>query len=399
MSGGLTLTYDPNTNGGFEALDRVGRVIDQKWQTDANTPTVKDRFRYGYDRNSNRTYRQNNVGTAKDELYTYDGLNRLTKSQRGTLSTNPPSISSSNREEDFTLDQVGNWRTYLAKNLDANGNLNTQWDQDRSVDKANEITGMTQRTGTWAQPPGRESMLPFPVANLRHVLSVSADILLVLDELVLDLLLEVRALGAQPRQAVNHVLHQMEAVQVIEPCRAGEHARGIIRGQLPVVREEFFQLVGGVVADAGDHVAETGEGVQAVAFGRGNQASARRRCACLSRRVAFPRSCLVFGATLKRNEVKLGGAALGRRLQPGRRRVPTLLNLVPLRPWESPMVRGHRLSLSGRRSPPAKCQPLRRGGNDHESNDPKGNDHEGKDPQETTAIKATTAKAGCRAKP
>ena len=31
VTGGVTLTYDPNSNGGFEGLDRLGRVIDQKW--------------------------------------------------------------------------------------------------------------------------------------------------------------------------------------------------------------------------------------------------------------------------------------------------------------------------------------------------------------------------------
>jgi len=40
-------------------------------------------------------------------------------------------------------------------------------------------------------------------------------VMLVLDELVLHLLLQVGTLGTQMRQAINHVLHQMKAIQVI----------------------------------------------------------------------------------------------------------------------------------------------------------------------------------------
>jgi len=35
---------------------------------------------------------------------------------------------------------------------DAGGTLQTQWDHDRAVNKANEITGLTQRTGNWVAP-------------------------------------------------------------------------------------------------------------------------------------------------------------------------------------------------------------------------------------------------------
>ena len=41
------------------------------------------------------------------------------------------------------------------------------------------------------------------------------DVLLVLDELVLHHLLQVGPLGAQLRQAIDHVLHQVEPVQVV----------------------------------------------------------------------------------------------------------------------------------------------------------------------------------------
>ena len=51
----------------------------------SGTPTAFDEYTPGYDLDSNRTWKQNTVGTAKDEYYTYDNLNRLTDMQRGTL--------------------------------------------------------------------------------------------------------------------------------------------------------------------------------------------------------------------------------------------------------------------------------------------------------------------------
>ncbi len=46
---------------------------------------------------------------------------------------------------------------------------------------------------------------PLPVANLRHVLAVLVDVLLVLDQLVFQLLFQVDALVAGLRQAVDGV--------------------------------------------------------------------------------------------------------------------------------------------------------------------------------------------------
>jgi hypothetical protein len=83
---------------------RFGRVVDQRWQND--TPAVLDQFKYGYDRASNRTWRETapNGGnpTGFDEYYTYDGLHRLTRGQRGTLSGTPyDSISSPVKTQDL----------------------------------------------------------------------------------------------------------------------------------------------------------------------------------------------------------------------------------------------------------------------------------------------------------
>ena len=41
------------------------------------------------------------------------------------------------------------------------------------------------------------------------------NVMLVLDELVLHLLFQVGPLSAQSRHAINHILHQVESVQVV----------------------------------------------------------------------------------------------------------------------------------------------------------------------------------------
>src|ERR1700722_5432607 len=56
---------------------------------------------------------------------------------------------------------------------------------------------------------------PLPMANFGHVFTVLIDVHLVLDELVLDHLLQVRAFRAYLRQSIEHVLHQMKSIEVI----------------------------------------------------------------------------------------------------------------------------------------------------------------------------------------
>src|SRR5208283_563806 len=57
---------------------------------------------------------------------------------------------------------------------------------------------------------------PLPVPDLRHVPAVFVDVLLVLDQLVLELLLQVGALLAGLRQAVDGVHDEVEPVHVVE---------------------------------------------------------------------------------------------------------------------------------------------------------------------------------------
>src|SRR2546429_8844781 len=69
----------------------------------------------------------------------------------------------------------------------------------------------------------REHVLPFdyfvraplPIPNLRQILAMLRDVLLVFDEFVADGLLGVGSLGTKLRHAVNHVRDEMKAVEVV----------------------------------------------------------------------------------------------------------------------------------------------------------------------------------------
>jgi len=97
-------------------LDRFERTTSQGWVYYNGGSTDRDRFAYGYDRDSSRTYKENTVTSAKSELYSYDFLNRLTVMARGDLNGAKDAISGTAvKEEDYTLDPTGNWSAFVTK--------------------------------------------------------------------------------------------------------------------------------------------------------------------------------------------------------------------------------------------------------------------------------------------
>ena len=57
---------------------------------------------------------------------------------------------------------------------------------------------------------------PFPIPDFREVVSMFADILFVLDELVAQKLLEMRADTLQARDAVDHIACEVKTVQIVQ---------------------------------------------------------------------------------------------------------------------------------------------------------------------------------------
>ena len=92
-----------------------------------------------WDRNSNVTVIEDNIHSGLDVSYTNDNLGRLTTAEEGTWGGS--SISSRTRQQNWTLDQVGNWE--IAKlDLDGDNNWNEtdEYDDARTHNVANELT-------------------------------------------------------------------------------------------------------------------------------------------------------------------------------------------------------------------------------------------------------------------
>src|SRR5262245_10289362 len=81
---------------------------------------------------------------------------------------------------------------------------------------ASGVVGFGGRALAAVVAAGRGLLAPAPAGDLRHVLAVLLDVLLVLDELVADGLLGPGGAAAEPRHAIDHVLHQVEAIEVVE---------------------------------------------------------------------------------------------------------------------------------------------------------------------------------------
>src|SRR5438477_1579597 len=87
---GVDLTYikqsgesDGDAGDQYTGLDRFGRVVDQRW-IKTSDGTNRERIQYGFDRTSNRQFRDNLVAASgQDEFYTYDGLYQLSTLTRG----------------------------------------------------------------------------------------------------------------------------------------------------------------------------------------------------------------------------------------------------------------------------------------------------------------------------
>jgi RHS repeat-associated protein len=96
-----------------------------------------DRYQYGYDRDSNRLWRDNLINTGFGELYAYDNLNQLTSMDRGTLNGTKTGLTgSASRSQDWDYDTLGNWDSVTTDSST----------QTRSHNAQNEITSISGAT-------------------------------------------------------------------------------------------------------------------------------------------------------------------------------------------------------------------------------------------------------------
>lgn len=147
----------PPTSPTYPALDRFGRVIDHRWTNHGQNPNVDvAHIQHGYDRNSNRLWRQNDVARALDkkfdQQYAYDCLNRLNDFKQGLLNGShviPPG-SNTTFQQQWSLDYVGNWSCFKQDN---NGSGSFGLQQTRTANPVNEITNIGATTGpVWTTP-------------------------------------------------------------------------------------------------------------------------------------------------------------------------------------------------------------------------------------------------------
>jgi len=141
-------------NDPYDGLDQFDRVATAYWRRYGGTPADMVKINYTYDLVSSRTTREDvlaklqSPAVYQDELYGYDGLDRLIALDRGELSGS--SISNKQFGETWGLDQTGNWSTYV-RDTDGAGTLNP--DQDRTHTEANELEFITTNAGTaWPDP-------------------------------------------------------------------------------------------------------------------------------------------------------------------------------------------------------------------------------------------------------
>jgi hypothetical protein len=129
--------FDATTTANYLGFDQFGRTIKQQWHDYTSGTVVRDEVDYAYDYAGNRLsrdipstlYSTND----KDQLYAYDGLQRLASMDQGTLSGG--TISSPPVTEDWSLDGLGNWNTFTR----VNSTLGNR-DETRTHNVANEMT-------------------------------------------------------------------------------------------------------------------------------------------------------------------------------------------------------------------------------------------------------------------
>lgn len=139
-------------DGEYPGYDQFGRVIRHVWADDTiaaqdpvtSVPTIPPviELEMAYDKSSNRTRtidaRPGARRAMRDEVYAYDGLDRLTEAERGEWGGS--SLSNVKGSQEWALDALGNWETFK-HDTDADGDYDGAFErQRRTHNEANEYT-------------------------------------------------------------------------------------------------------------------------------------------------------------------------------------------------------------------------------------------------------------------
>jgi RHS repeat-associated protein len=167
---GLKLDLFGGTSGTYAGMDRFARSIDHRWYDYTAGTIDRNRYSYGYDFNSSRTWKEDPVAAVnsvnQDEFYTFDGLNRLQAADRGDMNSGKTAISTLTFGQNWDQDQLGNWASFTE---DSDGNGTDDLDQDRGHNDANEITDIdASSTHVAHDAAGNMSKLPTPASWSAH---------------------------------------------------------------------------------------------------------------------------------------------------------------------------------------------------------------------------------------
>ncbi|MDA7867793.1 RHS repeat-associated core domain-containing protein, partial [Akkermansiaceae bacterium] len=140
------LTYGDSSND-YNGYDLFGRIAKTLWKEGSNTLVESE---YGQNRVGGVTWRRDVEAHAQseatqDNYYWYDGLYQVTQHERGDLTGAPYSgidPTTRQQQEIFTFDETGNWLGYDRED--------PSLDQDRTHNKANEITSISPTSGAGA---------------------------------------------------------------------------------------------------------------------------------------------------------------------------------------------------------------------------------------------------------
>jgi YD repeat-containing protein len=134
---GIQQVVNGSTPGDYSRLDRFNRVTTVQWSNPNNGATVYD-VDLTWDRAGNILSIDDQVHSGFDVKVTVDDLDRVTRAHEGTLSAG--SIGSPTRDQQWTLDQLGNWDQNRL-DLDGNGTFTgtDELDELRSHNEVNEI--------------------------------------------------------------------------------------------------------------------------------------------------------------------------------------------------------------------------------------------------------------------
>ena len=148
----LSSVNDVDTGDIYSGLDRFGRIKDCRWYDSGSSADVV-RIKYGHDRSSNLLWQEDIVAQTYnqnyDELFSYDGLNRLQAMRRGLLNNNKSSMTTQDYDQCWGMDSTENWVTMKQ----ANGGSTWTLEQNRITNKVNEITNISNTVGVaWTNP-------------------------------------------------------------------------------------------------------------------------------------------------------------------------------------------------------------------------------------------------------